>query len=65
MNDRIKELITQATTEEHDGFLYFDKEKFANLIIDVCVKIASETDYILSDHEIYTVETKIEQYFGS
>jgi hypothetical protein len=36
MNERIKELITQATTEEHDGFLYFDKKKFAELIVREC-----------------------------
>jgi len=36
MNERIKELIKQATTEEHDGFLYFDKKKFAELIIREC-----------------------------
>lgn len=33
MNERIKELVKQATTEEHDGFLYFDKKKFAELIV--------------------------------
>ena len=33
MNARIKELIEQATTEEHDGFRYFDKKKFAELIM--------------------------------
>jgi hypothetical protein len=33
MNERIKALIEQATTEEHDGFRYFDKKKFAELIV--------------------------------
>lgn len=33
MNERIKELIEQATTEEHDGFRYFDKQKFAELVV--------------------------------
>jgi hypothetical protein len=32
MNERIKEFIKQATTEEHDGFRYFDKKKFAELV---------------------------------
>lgn len=36
MNERIKELVEQATTEEHDGFRYFDKQKFAELIIKEC-----------------------------
>lgn len=39
MNERIRELIEQATTEEHDGFRYFDKAKFAELIVQECVKI--------------------------
>mgnify|MGYP000199163970 CR=1 FL=1 len=34
MNERIKKLILEATTEEHDGFLYFDKKKFAELIVE-------------------------------
>ena len=39
MNERIKELIKQATTEEHDGFLYFDKKKFAELIVGECADV--------------------------
>ncbi len=38
MNERIKELVEQATTEEHDGFRYFDKQKFAELIIKECAQ---------------------------
>jgi len=37
MNEQIKELIDQATTEEHDGFRYFDKKKFAKLIVKECM----------------------------
>jgi hypothetical protein len=37
MNERIRELIEQATTEEHDGFRYFDKRKFAELLLKDCV----------------------------
>ena len=40
MNQQIKELIEQATTEEQDGFRYFDKEKFAELIVRECVFIS-------------------------
>jgi hypothetical protein len=36
MNQQIKTLIEQATTEESDGFKYFDKEKFAQLIVKEC-----------------------------
>jgi hypothetical protein len=40
MNKRIKELIEQATTEEHDGFMYFDKKKFAELIVRECAEVS-------------------------
>ena len=40
MNERIKELAEQATTEEADGFRYFDKEKFAELIIKETLQVA-------------------------
>ena len=36
MNERIKELANEATTEDFDGFRYFDKEKFALLIVKEC-----------------------------
>jgi hypothetical protein len=38
MNERIRELAEQATTEEADGFKYFDKEKFAELIVRECLE---------------------------
>jgi hypothetical protein len=54
MNERIKELIEQATTEEHDGFRYFDKAKFAKLIVQECVGICEEkTDHL--DPNMYEV----------
>jgi hypothetical protein len=38
MNERIKELAEQATGgEEYDGFRYFDKAKFAQLIVEECL----------------------------
>jgi hypothetical protein len=49
MNERIKELVEQATTEEHDGFRYFDKAKFAELIIQECAALAkSKSEHIQS-----------------
>ena len=42
MNERIKELIEKATTEEHDGFRYLDKAKFAELIINECTSIINK-----------------------
>ena len=48
MNERIRELIKQATTiEEHKwGVSYdnFDKEKFAELIVRKCVSICKDID---------------------
>jgi hypothetical protein len=72
MNERIKELAQQAglAWAEDVGCGFPDikyppgYERFAQLIIDACVKIADETDYILADRETVTVETKIETYFG-
>lgn len=49
MNERIQELIKQATTRidpaAHDGICWdFDKEKFAELIVKECAKIADVAD---------------------
>ena len=46
MNERIKELIDKATTIEEHGwgasYENFDKEKFAELIIQECLTICEE-----------------------
>jgi hypothetical protein len=61
MNERIRELIKQATTiEEHKwGVSYdkFDKEKFAELIVRECM---SE----LYLHGYDDARTQIKQHFG-
>ena len=45
MNERIRELAEQATgAEEYDGFRYFDKAKFAELIVRECLKIVEPTE---------------------
>jgi hypothetical protein len=45
MNERIRELAEQATgAEEYDGFRYFDKAKFAELIVQECLKIVEPTE---------------------
>jgi len=61
MNDLIKELITQATTEEHDGFLYFDKKKFAELIVRECAGV-SENHKGMNDK--YFIADAIKKHFG-
>ena len=69
MNERIKELIKQATTiEEHKwGVSYdnFDKEKFAELIVRECLNQCYNRGM---DDELYTGQLKaatyIEEHFG-
>jgi hypothetical protein len=39
MNERIRELAEQAETKEI-GYYFFDREKFAELIINECADIA-------------------------
>ena len=48
MNKRIEEFIEQATTEEQDGFRYFDKKKFAELIVLKCAEIADIAEPFLA-----------------
>ncbi len=54
MNERIKVLAEQATTRidpiAHDGACWdFDKEKFAQLIVQECASIVYKTDTDHSD----------------
>ena len=72
MNERIKELIKQATTiEEHKwGVSYdnFDKEKFAELIVKECVGVV-EGGHFLHDQAPTALFAKecsgaIKRHFG-
>ncbi len=54
MNERIKVLAERATTRidpiAHDGACWdFDKEKFAQLIVQECASIVYKSDTYLSD----------------
>jgi hypothetical protein len=62
MNERIRELIEQATTEEHDGFMYFDKKKFAELIVRECIDTVSDcsVEYCTRPQ----IVSEIKQHFG-
>ena len=72
MNERIKELIKQATTiEEHKwGVSYdnFDKEKFAELIVQDCLAQVDKVDTMLDDDKEKTgvawVGLAIAKHFG-
>lgn len=55
MNERIKELVKQATSIEYgvdNGFdmVIFDKEKFAELIIRECATLAYDGPCGILDH---------------
>jgi hypothetical protein len=62
MNERIKELAEQATTEEQDGFRYFDKKKFAELIVRKCAEVV--TGAVDHREPASTYADKIKQHFG-
>ena len=46
MNERLKELAEQATIEESDGFKFFDKEKFAELIVKECASFIDSHEQV-------------------
>ena len=70
MNERIKELIKQATTiEEHKwGVSYdnFDKEKFAELIVRECLDIAQDRAAFdwAPPNDVNHIIDEIKQHFG-
>jgi hypothetical protein len=73
MNERIKELIEQATIrgEEYlpgnDGHptptFYFDKEKFAELIVRECMELTKQCSTGKGIHDLFADEI-IAEHFG-
>lgn len=73
MNDRLLELIEQATIRGgeylpgNDGHptptFYFDKEKFAEIIIMECARIAIESDESWTNQGAASAEAFM-KYFG-
>jgi hypothetical protein len=61
MNERIKQLIEHATTEEQDGFRYFDKKKFAELIVRECIELNRQE---LSFSAFARMLDKYSEHFG-
>jgi hypothetical protein len=61
MNERIWKLAEQATKTVNVGGMYefFDKEKFAELIVRECIDIADEYDGVGS-----TIVSRIREHFG-
>jgi hypothetical protein len=76
MNERIRELLLQATTLRGPPFIRFkvDQEKFAMLIIKKCRDIVSDTRDLAIEEEwnvdeamstaMYDIEEHFEEHFG-
>ena len=68
MNKRIRELVAQATkvTEPDDPdyrYEFFDKEKFAELIVKECAEVARETRWAAPPSQ-EQIARGILQHFG-
>ena len=70
MNKRIKLLIEQATTYidpiANDGVCWdFDREKFAQLIVQECARVILETpvDYTEID-TMHRIRDRVKEHFG-
>ena len=75
MNERIRELVEQATSiveVKHEGYRgkgyttqdeFFDKEKFAELIVRECVEIARQHNLEKADRS-HLIHRAIKQHFG-
>lgn len=50
MNDKIKQLAEQAETKE-TGYYFFDREKFAQLIVRECTDILMKPEYAMNHPE--------------
>jgi hypothetical protein len=65
MNERIRELAEQATTIEFGAdawdYVAFDKEKFAELIVQECIGIVKQ-GWINPDEDVIAEEIK--RHFG-
>ena len=72
MNERIRELHSQCKVCDKDTLLYFDYEKFAELIVQECVKLceheSNDDEYDQFDMgqsvKAENIKTSIKQYFG-
>jgi hypothetical protein len=72
MNERIQELIEQATTRQvvsgSDVFttppVYFNKEKFAELIVQECASIDFRHKVGLTSDDDFEISKVIKEHFG-
>jgi glutathione synthase/RimK-type ligase-like ATP-grasp enzyme len=67
MNERIKELAEQATINIGDKFHpidFFDKEKFAELIVKECILVIEENaEHIHAEGTVEAI-VNLEKHFG-
>jgi hypothetical protein len=66
MNKRIQELAEQAETKEV-GYYFFDKEKFAELIVKECVTVLNNRfmgDMNREDMEVRRCVADLKEHFG-
>ena len=70
MNERIKLLIEQATTYidpiANDGVCWdFDREKFAQLIVQECAEVIFETPVKYTEIDImHIIRDRVKEHFG-
>lgn len=62
MNKRIRELAEQAT-DKWVGGQFFDREKFAELIVKECAEFARQHNLAKADRS-YLIHQAIQEYFG-
>jgi hypothetical protein len=63
MHPRIRELAEQATTEEADGFKYFDREKFAELIVRACADVLHQDAAFMPELGVYAHDMVVNMGF--
>ena len=65
MNQRIKELAEQAETKEM-GYYFFDREKFAELIVQECIDIAQDRAAFdgFPPNDVNHIISEIKEHFG-
>ena len=61
MNEKIKELAEQAETKEI-GYYFFDREKFAKLIVAECMRQVEEQYKPVLEHEDMMKDTHWKGY---
>jgi hypothetical protein len=59
MNSLIRQLAEQAETKEI-GYYFFDREKFAELIVKECIKLCDQVDLVGADDCIDNIKEHFE-----